>query len=866
MMPSLKNKVFSSPLSAMPLVDCLAKTYASPCGRNLAGRTVLDHCTIVGEVARSMVARIPTFLRGKFFPEGVELVAGAHDIGKVSPTFQEKIYRAIDGYEANSRSELKNIAPVLEKNWGGHAGVSQACVNSPKFEVGKYIPEILGRHHGYDSNREGHSADAECFGGQAWQERREELLFALKENLKVDWPNINDRVHAKILSGLTTVADWIGSSSSFENPAEPWREKIKIALDEAGFIAPVFKAGLNFSAIFNFNAHSAQQKLIEAVTGPGVYIFEAPMGLGKTEAALFAAYKVLEQGQATGLYFALPTQLTSNKIHERADDFLKKILIEESIHKNSLLLHSNAWLEKDLGVDAAPGGSWFNSSKRGILAPFAVGTIDQALMAVMNVKHGFVRAFGLAGKVVVLDEVHSYDAYTGTILEELVNELRALECTVIILSATLTQERREKLLGQVPIKSDYPLVSAISRDNILHELSVDKQANNKVKISLCYQDLQAIDEVLKRAEEGQQILWIENTVQEAQNFYKLLAAKSSDLDLDLECGLLHSRFIKEDRSKNESHWVGLYGKNNSSERQKKGRILVGTQVLEQSLDIDADFLITRICPMDMVLQRLGRLWRHEKTVRPKLAKRESWILTPRLKEAYENPEKSFGKTAKVYAPYVLIRSLEVLENRDTISLPGDIRGLIEATYQERSAEENREVSELKSALKKERDRLKNLALVGVSYGGKCLPEEKASTRYAEQENIDVFLFKKYTKSENPEGVFVVLLNDEEIFLPANPKSKDKKKWRSDSALLMRNTVRVPEHLAPASVSKKKLSGLKDYFYLGDFEDEKSLLRVAQLMPGGDLKSLEEGTLSQQYFLSYDEKLGYHSDKNQGEIK
>src|SRR5690606_33072675 len=164
--------------------------------------------------------------------------------------------------------------------------------------------------------------------------------------------------------------------------------------------------------------------------------------------------------QACGIYFALPTQLTSNKIYERFNAFLERILAEGCRHR-SRLLHGKAWLvDTDMGEEGRPGGAWFNHAKRGLLAPFAVGTIDQALMAAMNVKHGFVRAFGLAGKVVILDEVHTYDAYTGTLLNALVELLRELHCTVIILSATLNRERRQELLGAVVREDAYPLISA----------------------------------------------------------------------------------------------------------------------------------------------------------------------------------------------------------------------------------------------------------------------------------------------------------------------------------------------------------------------------------------------------------------------
>ncbi len=277
-----------------------------------------------------------------------------------------------------------------------------------------------------------------------------DLLDALKKDLNVDWPIVPSALHAEVLAGLTTVADWIGSGPLFDDAdkscyteQESLKKHISKAVDQAGFVIPKIRKGLTFKSVFDFIPgfipRNVQTRFVESINTYGTYVLEAPMGIGKTEAALYAAYKALEDGRATGIYFALPTQLTSDKVYERMNQFLSKILEEGDINRRSLLLHGSTWLrDTELGEDGAPGHSWFNSSKRGLLAPFAVGTIDQALMAVMNVKHGFVRTFGLAGKVVILDEVHSYDSYTGTILKELVSVLRKLHCTVIILSATLT--------------------------------------------------------------------------------------------------------------------------------------------------------------------------------------------------------------------------------------------------------------------------------------------------------------------------------------------------------------------------------------------------------------------------------------------
>lgn len=205
-------------------------------------------------------------------------------------------------------------------------------------------------------------------------------------------------------------------------------------------------------------------------------------------------------------------------------------------------------------------------------------------MAVMNVKHGFVRTFGLAGKVVILDEVHSYDSFTGTILDALVKDLRQLHCTVIILSATLTQERRAKLLGITPISTAYPLITAQPNIGALVEATVELIPDVSVAISHQQQAF-SIEEALRRAESGQQVLWIENTVNEAQEIYGILNARACEMGV--ACGLLHSRYIKTDRAANESKWVTFFGKDGAETRAQQGRILVGTQVLEQSLDIDA---------------------------------------------------------------------------------------------------------------------------------------------------------------------------------------------------------------------------------------------------------------------------------------
>ncbi len=521
---ALKNAEAPVERPLLPLESCLAKSRKIDASRSVAGRTVLNHCRIAGEVARELIARSPEYLRESFFPDGSALIAACHDLGKVCPTFQQKIHSAIENPDPAILAVLRGADPSFESQWGGHAGVSQCALDALK--AGKFIPQITGCHHGYAPKLGGRPADGEQFGGPAWQHQRARLLALLMEATGERFPEIRDPLHARVLAGLTSVADWIGSGATFDDPAV---QCVASAVDAAGFTPPRLAPGLSFRKIFPFEPNPIQRGLIEAACRPGVYILEAPMGIGKTEAALYAAYALVSSGKARGIYFALPTQLTSNRIHKRVERFLDKVLEADSCNRNALLVHGNAWLrEFDLGAEAAPGCSWFNSAKRRLLAPFAVGTIDQALMASMNVKHGFVRAFGIAGKVVILDEVHSYDAYTGTILDRLVGELRKLHCTVIILSATLTGERRSALLGaERSAEAAYPLISALAADaREPTEIAPETTPGNRVAIRQTLDIDEALGEALDRAEQGQQVLWIENTVSEAQ---RIKSDKSCEL-------------------------------------------------------------------------------------------------------------------------------------------------------------------------------------------------------------------------------------------------------------------------------------------------------------------------------------------------
>ena len=807
--------------AALALERCLAKTRRTPDHVCLPGRNVEEHCRIVGAVARCLIARMPLAQR-LLFPERADKAAELHDTGKVSPTFQEKIYRAV-GLPPNSLPELRDADPALEAQWGGHAAVSMAalagCCAAP------YLAEIAGQHHGFSPQKR--PPEYIAFGGSAWQERRRELLSRLLRGDPAEphvWPRISTPEQARLVAGLTIVADWIGSGARFDDPDVPWEPLVEEAVAAAGFEPFGLRQGLAFEDVFPFTPLDIQRRFFERVTAPGVYVLEAPMGVGKTEAALYAAYGMLQQGLSSGIYFALPTQLTSNRIYTRLNAFLDAIL-ETPRNRHAQLLHGKAWLARflhqEMGEDGAPEGSWFSTGKRGILAPFAAGTVDQALMAAMHVRHGAVRAYGLAGKTVILDDVHSYDAYTGAILDALVALLRRCGCTVLILSATLTARRRAAFTGVASPRDAYPLISASLSEGVCEEIVCDSPASSLVHLRHLTDHAPALEEALLRAEQGQQVLWIENTVPDAQEQYSLFAARLAGLDVEI--GLVHSRFTPADRHDHETRWTTLLGRQ-TPERAGKGRILVGTQVLEQSLDIDADFLVTRFCPTDMLLQRLGRLWRHASTARPSTATREAWLLHPPLAAVLEQPERAWGMTGLVYLPYVLFRSLELWEQLSAVTLPQDIRGLLEATYLERP-ESAANIRDALRFLEKQRDTLQGMALRGVSSDAATLPEEKASTRAGQLPQAEVLLLRGFDRERKE----AVLADGGKVRLAGGDMSWEQR--QETAARLSLSIVRVPVRMAPEPLPSKSLDWLRPWLYCGiDPDTGQAALRVAFIRP------------------------------------
>ncbi len=645
-------------------------------------------------------------------------LAALHDVGKISPGFQRKCPAWL--IEQN----LQLAAQTLEwiKAESDHSKVSQFSVQHIlREQLGLSASDAalwaagVGMHHGAPHWR-GEWKAAERSGilpNDLWEAQRRRLADELAAILGGSGPlphlELDDLSVLWQTAGLITVADWIGSDETFFSPAcadfpaevEAARAAATAALQRIGLEPPPIRSGLSFSQLFDFPPNDLQSAALEVIRQPGVYVLEAPMGLGKTEAALAAAYHLICAGNASGLYFALPTQATSSRIHERVGAFLARIgpRAPRLVHGGSWLLDKH--LEFPLFRATQPNGQrreardWFASTKRALLAPFGVGTVDQALLGVIAVRHFFVRHFALAGKVVILDEIHSYDVFTGTLIEALIRALRKLRCTVIILSATLTGERREKLLGNLKpefFKASEPVavINGVAAEGRIQPHPIELGTSSSLVRIRFRPEMSLFADALGAARKGACVLWICNTVDRAQATYRTLCGERREGDPAL--GLLHSRFPFFRRQELEETWMRRLGKDR--QYRPNGCLLIGTQVVEQSVDLDADLLISELAPTDMLFQRLGRLWRHRQEKPRPIAQPELWIIeeVATIKDLQAEPDKKtlrelLGKKARVYAPYVLLRTLEQWHGKETVHLPTDIRPWLEATYQPRSEED-----------------------------------------------------------------------------------------------------------------------------------------------------------------------------------
>ena len=508
------------------------------------GISVRQHCLAVRCVAEELLHRFTHFCQDNGLKQqAVAFLAAAHDVGKISLDFLQKCPRWLHHEGLETQATNGGWASTYTR-W--HPSISQQSLHiflsnreNPKYDLktAYYWAAVVGAHHGR-LLAQGSARPCRLTASENTLENERQIC--LREFWEACGRPALPRVKADdprlwAVAGLITLADWIGSDEAFFPEDMPMSEaELRVRAAQAvaavGLGLPPVKPGMTFAEIFGYAPYPMQTDCAATVTGPGIYVLEAPMGMGKTEAALWAAYHILQQGLAQGVYFALPTQVTSNRMFERVKAFARRICPDAA---PTQLIHGNAWLCEDLKVLSVPGtadapqnesplrtdGLWFNTSRRSLFAPFGAGTVDQALLAVLAVKHFPLRRFALSRKVVIMDEVHSYDVYTGTIIRCLCRELEQLGCTVLILSATLTETVRRRLLEEPDdgedISAPYPRITGRTKNKHLKPRTSSAPPDKNVSITHAPAH-EARREALNLAYLDCLVLWVCDTVDGAQ--------------------------------------------------------------------------------------------------------------------------------------------------------------------------------------------------------------------------------------------------------------------------------------------------------------------------------------------------------------
>lgn len=675
----------------------------------------------------------------------LKFLAAVHDMGKATPSFQVKKgftnSEDLDSYlverlENQGFSGLGDLKLSKSAAKVSHALAGQFLLN--KYGVKDNISSLIGGHHGKPSDdklfEEEHLAYLKSYYqsynenddiAKKWAQIQKDFFdWALGEGgykKAEDLPEISQAGQVLLL-GLIIMADWIASNESYfplldleiysaENSNlrlkygwEKWFKTAALQFDQC------FDIDETYAKRFGFRPRNVQavfSETIDSIDEPGLIILEAPMGLGKTEAALIGAEQLAYKKDRSGLFIGLPTQATANGMFSRVLPWLKHVSAAVDENVSIQLQHGkanlndefislatninvddagdgvmlNQWLAENTSVREVISNKWFSSRKTSMLDDFVVGTVDGFLLSALKQKHLALRYLGLSKKVLVIDEVHAYDAYMNVYLERALEWMGAYDVPVILLSATLPANSRASLvkaylkgkgikqkdiIGAEKVSSTtaYPLITYTDGRELKTVESFEQMKNKAIQIKRLDRE-KLYDKVKDLLYNGGIIGIIVNTVKEAQEIAEECAKSFGEENVFL----LHSGFIATDRLKKEKELINMIGK--GAKRPDK-KIIIGTQVIEQSLDIDFDVMISELAPMDLLIQRIGRLHRHD-------IKRPPQHEKPVLYVIGTSDDFDFNKgSVYVYGSYLLAKTQTKLPNE--INIPSDISPLVQSVY------------------------------------------------------------------------------------------------------------------------------------------------------------------------------------------
>ncbi|MBK5968110.1 MULTISPECIES: CRISPR-associated helicase/endonuclease Cas3 [Thiorhodovibrio] len=677
----------------------------------------------VGVVGEERMAELVAWLR--FF-------VALHDIGKLHAVFQSQSFAALACCwpELGATSIIRPVSRY-------HHGLNGFAVC--ELEIADWLGQksrrwrrqfklwlaaVMG-HHG-DLPQEGGFEASRSYAGclpeiiehdrnarRQWVKTAADIFLRPEGlSLAVNQPPVCSPVAQRLIAGFCSLCDWIGSDARdfryapLNETAEDyfdarcgWIRQVDL-LTRKGLCASARPyAGVEALLPEGRFARGVQRLLDRCSIEPALTIVEAPTGTGKTEAALALAWRLLAAKRADSVILALPTQATANAMLARAQGFGQRVFGAASL----VLAHGKSGFYpgfRDLvaagrtttaqgGLDAGVQcAEWLASSrKRVFLGQIGICTVDQVLLSALPVKHSFVRALGVARSVLIVDEVHAYDAYMNGILEEILHRQRAAGGSAILLSATLPSGVRNRLLSawtdETGVATDpgapYPVVWQATTSIQSLELTdgetqpngdVDATARREVAVELtrtpdACPDQALLDQVVAAAGKGALVGMVMNTVAVAQELGRRLRSQT-----DLPVDLFHSRYRLRDRQRIEADVIARYGRDGERDQ---GRILVATQVIEQSLDLDFDWLVTQICPVDLLFQRIGRLHRHQRS-RPGGF---DWPVATVL----STPQDEFGLFEFIYGDSrVLWRTVQLLKDHQQVRFPRVYREWIERVY------------------------------------------------------------------------------------------------------------------------------------------------------------------------------------------
>lgn len=673
-------------------------------------KSLIDHMLETGIVAGCLMNGIFKSLTNKLveltgvdetvLKQQIMFICAMHDIGKCHPVFQGRdaeTNEMLRGYELNQETAMTTFRheeyaeSILGNLFGFDADMRSKMM----------IRQIISLHHQKEKerNKEKDFVEINSKISERWKNIQKYIYDYIKEIFpceKIEFPDIafkNPKIKFAVENGILGIlitSDWIASNTDIMDSKtihdfsdlesyRIWKQKQVMSFLTWEQLTPgMFPKAQTFDDLFHFGDGRPVQRDVAKLVQEHhmkLMLIESGCGSGKTEAALYAASVLGNKNELSGIYMGLPTGTSAEAIQERVDNFLDELNMKKTklYTSKSMLLREN---------NAEP--SWTDVSRQRLLAPSAVGTVDQVMTAARLVRFESVRMAGLSSKVLIIDEIHAYDAYMITVIERLLQICDIIGVPVILLSATLPVSTKKKLFASIIDESDidvhsgYPLISYVTTDNKFAEYqSESHEPDKKIECESMpiLNDYEAIAKrAVKNIERGGCECVIMNTVSDAINVYDNIK-KIADENCNII--LYHARMpetTKDEKIKKILKWCGK----DRSERPERA-IIVGTQVLEQSIDIDVDYMITAICPVDLLLQRIGRYHRHSDagTIREHIdVKNIVQVLIP---DTCDDTE--YGGTGYVYKPCYLDATRQVITEHPMLSIPSCTPEIINRVYE-----------------------------------------------------------------------------------------------------------------------------------------------------------------------------------------